>query len=56
MLGIEPETFEFERENRTYCAIKIEKNMYSPDFYRKNKQIYVMFRVLSRQFNVLGVG
>ena len=43
MLGIEPRTFEFERENRTHCAIKIEKNMFSPDFYRKNTQIYVMF-------------
>ena len=29
MLGIDPETFEFERENRTHCAIKIEKNMFS---------------------------
>ena len=38
MLGIE-----FERENRTHCAIKIEKNMFFPDFYRKNTQIYVIF-------------
>ena len=33
MLGIDPETFEFERENRTHCAIKIEKKYVFPDFY-----------------------
>ena len=42
--GIEPGTFEFERENRTNCAIKTEKNVF-PDFYRKNTQIYVIFKL-----------
>ena len=46
MLRIEPRTFEFERENRTHCAIKIEKNMFFPDFYRKNAQKYVIFVML----------
>ena len=34
---------EFEKENRAHCAIKIEKNMFFPDFYRKNTQTYVIF-------------
>ena len=42
-MGIEPETFEFKRENRTHCPIKIEKNMFFPDFYQKNTQMYVIF-------------
>ena len=52
MLGIEPRTFEFVRENRTHCAIKIEKHMFFPDFYRKKysnvRHFLTVFRALGR--------
>ena len=41
---------EFERENRTHCAIKIEKKYVFPDFYRKKyaniRHFWTVFRVL----------
>ena len=56
MLWIEPKTFEFEKENRTNCAIKI----CFPDFYRKKyanvRHFWSVFCVLRLQFDNCGLG
>ena len=43
MLRIDLKTFEFVREDRTHCVIKIEKEMLFSDFYRKNAHNHVIF-------------